>query len=53
MEHLPRILVDGFEAIRVPPTRLLQLMQSGLVTDYVTWLAVGLAALSTAFVFAF
>ena len=52
-EHLPKLLVDAFEAIRVPPTRLLQLMQSGLVTDYVTWLAVGLAVLSTAFVFAF
>ncbi|MGI4794964.1 MAG: complex I subunit 5 family protein [Janthinobacterium lividum] len=52
-EHLPRVLVDGFEAIRVPPTRLLCLMQSGLVTDYVTWLAVGLAILSTAFLFAF
>lgn len=52
-EYLPRVLVDGFEAIRVPPTRLLCLMQSGLVTDYVTWLAVGLAILSTAFLFAF
>lgn len=52
-EHLPRALVNGVEAIRVPPTRLLRLMQSGLVTDYVTWLAVGLAVLSTAFLFGF
>lgn len=52
-EHLPRVLVDVFGAISVPPMRLLQLMQSGLVTDYVTWLALGLAVLSTAFVFAF
>lgn len=49
--HLPCILTGAVEAIRLPPTRLLQLMQSGLVTDYVTWLAVGLAILSTAFVF--
>ena len=50
--HLPRWLVDAFEGVRVPPTRLLQAMQTGLVTDYITWLAVGLAVLSTAFVFA-
>ncbi len=51
--HLPRWLFAAVEAIRVPPTRALQAMQSGLVTDYVTWLAVGLAALSSAFVFGF
>ena len=50
--HLPRWVVASVEAVRVPPTRLLQAMQSGLVTDYVTWLAIGLAMLSTAFVFA-
>ena len=51
-QHLPPWLGAAFEALRVPPTRVLQAMQSGLVTDYVTWLAVGLAVLSTAFVFA-
>ena len=51
--HLPAWIVSAFEGIRVPPTRLLQAMQTGLVTDYITWLAVGLAVLSTAFVFAF
>ena len=50
--HLPRWAVSAFEAVRVPPTRLLQAMQTGLVTDYITWMAVGLAILSTAFVFA-
>ncbi|MDT7952503.1 MAG: proton-conducting transporter membrane subunit [Acetobacteraceae bacterium] len=50
--HLPHWFVALVEAFRVPPTRVLQRMQSGLVTDYVTWLAVGLAVLATAFVFA-
>ena len=48
--HLPGWLVAGVEAVRAPPTRLLQLMQSGLVTDYVAWMALGLAVLASAFV---
>ena len=48
--HLPRWLVHGVELVRTPPTRMLQLMQSGLVTDYVAWMAVGLAILASTFV---
>ena len=49
-ESLPGWVVRGVDAVRGPPTRALQLMQSGLVTDYVAWMAVGLAVLGLAFV---
>ena len=48
--HLPGWIVAAVEAVRAPPTRVLQLMQSGLVTDYVAWMAVGMAVLASAFV---
>lgn len=50
--HLPRGFTDGVTASTGPPVRALRAMHSGLVTDYVTWLAVGLAMFSLAFLFA-
>ncbi|MBV9812861.1 MAG: NADH-quinone oxidoreductase subunit E, partial [Acetobacteraceae bacterium] len=47
--HLPRLLVRGTDAVLNPALAALQALHSGLVSDYVTWIVVGLAGFAVAF----
>jgi len=50
--HLPRWMVRGADAVVSAPLAALQTLHSGLVSDYVTWIVVGLAFFALAFAFA-
>lgn len=44
--RLPRVVVGPIRATQSAPTRLLEALHSGLIGDYVAWLAVGLAVIA-------
>ncbi len=47
--RLPKSLVRGFDRLSVPLLTVLETVHSGLVGDYVAWLALGLALFALAF----
>jgi multicomponent Na+:H+ antiporter subunit D len=50
--HLPRVVVRGSGMLTTPIFSALDWVHSGLIGDYVAWIAVGLACFAAAFAFA-
>ncbi len=46
--RLPRVVSSAAERVLAPPVRVLHVLHSGVVGDYVTWVAVGTAVTGTA-----